>query len=453
MKSGSNGNFKLASLRVQSPRRILLPRFDTLGDIIILEGFISILIEEFPDTSISLLVREGYDQLATLFPSQIRWLTTSIKPYRQPEPCEYLEIRSFVSGLKAEDFDLIICTTYNRTWLDYAIATSLPDARRIALGKREDFPDWLVRVLDNKIVEPCFDAITQVAEGSSEEEKYRQLWAAVCSSKSVKLPLPKVIVPPPYQIAAEAILKQMDLHAGKFYICTVTCTQELPFKSWPRERFSKVANWLFDSHGLTPLLVGHESEKVVVDEAEQLMTNAGVKSYKWLGKPGELALLAGIVGNARFYLGNDTGPMHIAAALGIPTVGIFGGGHWPRFLPIGEKAVGVAAELPCFGCNWSDCIFGDAPCVKLVPVKDVKNAIKKVLSNITVNSNFYPTSQVDKAKFKELYDVCLESKLNELKRLEDCNNQLVCKLTQFHASLSWRITKPLRWLGDLVRKL
>ncbi len=68
----------------------------------------------------------------------------------------------------------------------------------------------------------------------------------------------------------------------------------------------------------------------------------------------------------------------MAAAVQTPVVAVFGGGHWPRFLPLGSHSVTIAGEMPCFGCGW-DCLFEDAPCVKLPSIEDVKVCIQDVL--------------------------------------------------------------------------
>ena len=61
-----------------------------------------------------------------------------------------------------------------------------------------------------------------------------------------------------------------------------------------------------------------------------------------------------LLGEARLYLGNDTGAMHLAAALGVPVTAVFGGGTWPRFVPAAVCGEAVVHPLPCFGCGW-DC--------------------------------------------------------------------------------------------------
>ena len=100
----------------------------------------------------------------------------------------------------------------------------------------------------------------------------------------------------------------------------------------------------------------------------------------WLGKDGEIPVLAALAAAAKMYVGNDTGPMHIAAAVNTPVVAIFGGGTWPRFRPRGDRSLAIAGEMPCFGCGW-DCIFADAPCMSLVAVKDVQKAIVALYAN------------------------------------------------------------------------
>ena len=91
------------------------------------------------------------------------------------------------------------------------------------------------------------------------------------------------------------------------------------------------------------------------------------------------ARLPGSFGKSGLYAGHDTGAMHMAAAVGRPVVGIFGGGHWPRFRPSARQAVSVVQPLPCFGCNW-DCHFGEGPCVKTMPASDAILAVERILA-------------------------------------------------------------------------
>jgi glycosyltransferase involved in cell wall biosynthesis len=71
--------------------------------------------------------------------------------------------------------------------------------------------------------------------------------------------------------------------------------------------------------------------------------------------------------------------MHLAAAAAVPVVAVFGGGHWPRFLPSSSTGAVHTQDLPCFGCGWRDCVFGDAPCVGRVDEAQVRRSVARVL--------------------------------------------------------------------------
>ena len=72
--------------------------------------------------------------------------------------------------------------------------------------------------------------------------------------------------------------------------------------------------------------------------------------------------------------------MHLAAALDVPVVAVFGGGTWPRFVPAARRGVALVQPLPCFGCGW-DCAFGDAPCLGEITAADAIAAVDHALAN------------------------------------------------------------------------
>ena len=149
-------------------------------------------------------------------------------------------------------------------------------------------------------------------------------------------------------------------------------------KSWPPEKFAEVVAWL-QSRKIPVLLLAHADEAAIVDQVGARAAKlSGTRPAAWLGKNGELPLLAALLKDCEFYVGLDTGAMHLAAAVGRPVVAVFGGGHWPRFRPSARQAVSVVQPLPCFGCNW-DCHFGDGPCVKTIPASDVIKAVERIL--------------------------------------------------------------------------
>ncbi len=84
------------------------------------------------------------------------------------------------------------------------------------------------------------------------------------------------------------------------------------------------------------------------------------------GQLPDLHSLCSVLAAGEAYIGKDCGAMHLAAALGKPVVAVFGGGHWPRFLPAGSKAVILTARVPCRGCDWR-CHLPEPVCVRGLP--------------------------------------------------------------------------------------
>jgi hypothetical protein len=86
--------------------------------------------------------------------------------------------------------------------------------------------------------------------------------------------------------------------------------------------------------------------------------------------------MAALLDASHGYVGRDTGPMHIAAALGKPVFAIFGGGTWPRFRPLARPSVSITLAVPCSPCDWR-CEQRRSHCIKDIPVGEVTAQIDR----------------------------------------------------------------------------
>jgi heptosyltransferase-2 len=155
-------------------------------------------------------------------------------------------------------------------------------------------------------------------------------------------------------------------------------------RRWPAERFGEVARRrmragdevvIFGGPGDAPLA------RAVNAEAPGAHDLAGRTS---------LAALIGGLGACRAVVANDTGPMHVAAALGRPVVAIFGAGDPGQTAPLSTGAVVVRRELPCAPCLRNRCprrgrgyMLEEASleCLRLVTVDDVEEALMRVVGD------------------------------------------------------------------------
>jgi len=364
---------------LRNAKKILIPRFDSHGDIILLSGFLRSLLDVLPDAEVTILVREGHEQLAPLLPSKIKWLTTKIFPYKPFAFEDVVELNHLLSIIDKGSWDVLLTTCYTRTWLDFVIAARLIDATSYAIGEFKPVIDWIKLLFQSLSLseDKLWDHYVEVEESSHEIDKYTIFFSYIFNF-DYSISLPSIDINNEDNSKANELIKDIGLVPGNYFICLPAGTHNISIKCWPPDRFVELVLQIHSEMCLTPLLVGHELEIDVLNYVANKVMGAGCKVSVWVGKSGELHCLAAIMQEAKFYVGNDSGPMHMAAAIGIPTIGIFGGGYWPRFLPVGPHSVGVAGILPCFGCDW-DCTFEDAPCVKTIQVSHVLETLKSVL--------------------------------------------------------------------------
>ncbi len=128
-------------------------------------------------------------------------------------------------------------------------------------------------------------------------------------------------------------------------------------KQWPEEHFSALIDLLIEKNNVNVLLVGGPDEVEVASTL--LRTVQHPDSVASMAGKTSLADLPRLLKNCALYIGNDSGPKHIAAAVGIPTVGIHSGVVDPvEWGPIGPNAVALRRNMtcsPCYLANAADC--------------------------------------------------------------------------------------------------
>lgn len=145
-------------------------------------------------------------------------------------------------------------------------------------------------------------------------------------------------------------------------------------KRWPLDRFARLADMLIDELGVDILLLWGPGEGEEIEHLRRRM------KHRPLVPPAtKLLELAAILKRCWFMVSNDSGPMHIGAAMGIPVVGIFGPTNPLLQGPFGHQHQTVRNEgLPCLGCNLTACPIGN-PCMLELSVERVMEAVRAML--------------------------------------------------------------------------
>ncbi len=152
------------------------------------------------------------------------------------------------------------------------------------------------------------------------------------------------------------------------------------FKQWPPGRFNRLADWLAQRYDLVPLLIGDEEEASLCQAAA---SGLRLRHALAIGVP-SLTLLGGILKRCLLVVGNDSGPMHLAYALGVKTVTIFGPvdpvAYGPGHQPSRHRLVAkTLACRPCYqGFRFPPCPW-DNTCLKGLEVQQVQEAVEALL--------------------------------------------------------------------------
>lgn len=231
-------------------------------------------------------------------------------------------------------------------WLDLALEWDEDVPLRV---KRTHISDDLIALVE-----------TVAAHGDSEREP-------VLGAPVAKLPLPR---------EAERILSTA-------YVCLHPAAGT-PMRQWPLENFAELIDLLRSKHRIVVTIVGSESDE---SEADALMRLVG-KDKGVLNLTGKLnvAELHVLLARATLFIGNNSGPQHIAAALGTPTIGIHSGVVDAReWGPVGRNAVAIRRDMscsPCFLERTKDCLRA-LECLRALTAMDVYRACADSLTDIT----------------------------------------------------------------------
>lgn len=144
----------------------------------------------------------------------------------------------------------------------------------------------------------------------------------------------------------------------------------MPCKRWPLDRFIAVLQGLAQTLPIHPVLFGGEGDRA---DCAAVLAALDCPGTLVVGEP--IAQAAAAMAHCAFYLGNDTGVMHLAAALGKPCVAVFSARDLPgAWYPYGGGHRVFRTPLPCDACFGNRCPLGTNECILRIGTEKVLQA-------------------------------------------------------------------------------
>jgi ADP-heptose:LPS heptosyltransferase len=335
------------------PASILMIRADRIGDQILFLPFLASLRRQLPFTQLHLAVPEDVAPIYRLW-GEVDCLHT----LRRDEGHRSAEYRNKLLGEMPGHFDWVILPAFNGEKLSYKLASRIEAKRKVGLAGEFRGIKKRHRCSYEKVVE---EKVLVSDPDIHELEKYRLLLQHLGLEPEIDLPSIR---------AAKDDRPQPSDRKRPNPRIILTLGTVNPIKEYPR--WAEVVASL--SAKLNPewVLVGGKGEKTPPDLVQALLPKArdlrGQTSLEELSRE----ILA-----ADLFLGVDTGPAHLALALGKPAVVVMGGGDYGRFFPYGKSRV-VTHPMDCFQCHW-ECRYDRALCLHDIPPSAVVREVLEIL--------------------------------------------------------------------------
>jgi lipopolysaccharide heptosyltransferase II len=348
----------------EKAQRLLCIRLDSLGDVLMTTPAIRALKQAQPHRHITLLTSPSGAALAGMLPEVDEFISYEAPwmkhPHRNPSPADD---RQMVSQLAAKEFDAaVIFTVFSQNPLPAALMCHLSGIPlRLAYCRENPYqllttwlPDDEPQLRIRHEVRRQLDLVTAV-NCRPDDERLHMAVPRAAAAKARGLLAEQGIVP---------LHPWIVVHPGS----------TAASRRYPPEMFAVVIRELVERHGLRVVLTGSSAEQPLID-AIQARLRKPVASLA-----GQLALgeLAAVLASAPLLLSNNTGPVHMAAALGTPVVDLYALTN-PQHTPWMVPSRVLSHDVPCKYCFKSVCPEGHHDCLRRVEPAAVVAAVLDLL--------------------------------------------------------------------------
>lgn len=360
--------------RWQAARRILAVRLDNLGDLLVTTPAIHAIKASLPGIELTLLTSPVGAQAGQLNPDindviiyQAPWMD----PWQQlPQDSE--REQRMIATLRDRRFDgAIIFTSFRQSPLPAAYLCYLADIP-LRLAASIDGPGSLLttrhkhpeRMMHE--VERGLDLIGAIGLSPAELDLVLQ-------------------VPPADRDRINVLLQEQGVdHAHPLVVIHPGCS--MPARTYPWERYAAVGDLLAERLGATIVLTGTTEERPLVDHLYARMRPETRRVTHCLAGELPFATLCALIETADLLITNNTGPMHIAAALKTPVVTLFALTNPPeQWGPWRVPHRQLYHEVPCRLCYSRVCPYGHE-CLSLIAPEMVADAVEELLAETGAQS-------------------------------------------------------------------
>lgn len=221
-----------------------------------------------------------------------------------------------------------------------------------------------IRALDKSVLSMTVQRFAALAYAKSQMQDSQNTLLKNIPIPALKVDLNKV----------DEALNKFQLNTEKSILSLCPGAEYGPAKQWPARHYAALAKHLLLTRGWQVWIFGSRKDNAMGEEINQLLDGQAINLC---GKT-ELAEAIDLMSVSHSVVSNDSGLMHMAAALGVNVVGIYGSSD-PEFTPpLGEKSAMVNLKLDCSPCFKRNCPLGHTNCLEKLQPELVIEALEQL---------------------------------------------------------------------------
>lgn len=348
------GGEKKELFRKEKIRKILIIRIDRIGDIVLSTPAIRALKENFPQAHIAIMVNPYIKELIVENPYLNEIIVYDEKGRQQ----RFLSRISFIKNLRKKKFDLALDLLLSYK-LKTALLAYLSGARyRVGFDIEGRGAFFNIKVAPDKkvkhLIEYTMDLVKAIGADTAEMDP--EIFVSSEDNDYIRDYLNR-------NIAGHNLV--VGIHPGGYY----------PSQRWMVEGFAQLADELIRRYQAEVVITGGPAEEGLVLKIANLMKEKAVFMNRIsLGK------LMALISQCSLFICNNSGPLHIAVALKVPTVSTMGPTIPEMWWPRGDNHIVLRKDLPCSPCSLGECKTHE--CMKLITLEDILQAVQVQLRKL-----------------------------------------------------------------------
>lgn len=369
--SQTGKSFPALTPRTIQPKRILVIRLDLIGDLVLSLSVVHTLKRAYPEAEIDLLAVPSSSKVALSDPNITQVIAYDPNVWRRPralvQPKNWRDAIAVVRRLRSRHYDIAVSVFGD--WA--AVLAVLSGAtRRVGFG-RESYPGFMTDNVPGQHwakhdhqheVDYCLALAKAAGATVTKDDRVPQLYVDEKARKEV-----------------EQLLLDEGISPGTPLIVCHVSSNNGQSKRWPIPYWATLIDRLVRENVAQVVFSGAPDDLPLIESVTRRMHEHAVN----LAGKTSLTQLAALMERADLLVTGDSGPMHIATAVGTPLIAIHGPTDPAESGPVSPYATILRSDIWCSPCyrakNTADCRFFTTQCMKNIPPNQVFDVVQKKL--------------------------------------------------------------------------